>query len=141
MLIIIISILHSHHISISTPSLHPPSFLLSLLPPSSFPPTTLSPTLPPGCCCLHRRHLMVWAVFAPKFAFEGDPPSSPLLNPSYLPPNFYYTTAIHGMPIIITTLHFIMCTLSSFNELLMLSSLQCSINYVDLQHRFGWWQG
>ena len=25
-----------------------------------------------GCCCLHRRHLMVWAVFAPKFAFEGE---------------------------------------------------------------------
>ena len=25
-----------------------------------------------GCCVVHRRHLMVWAVFAPKLAFEAS---------------------------------------------------------------------
>lgn len=23
------------------------------------------------CACLHRRHLMVWQIFAPRFIFEG----------------------------------------------------------------------
>jgi hypothetical protein len=50
-------------------SLYPPSLLPSLatlLHLSAF--KTLLTTL---CVLLHRRHLMVWAIFAPKFIFDA----------------------------------------------------------------------
>ena len=57
----------------------------------SIPPSNLPPCIT-GCCCLHRRHLMVWAVFAPKFAFEGE-----LISPlRFWTFHLYYTITING---------------------------------------------
>ena len=103
-----------------------PSALPGLLISSSTRSLSLSLSL--GCCCLHRRHLMVWAVFAPKFAFEGNPTTLLFIAMTYLPSIYPLTVisyrscyAVHTLFIFVTVL-----LLYSMCQLIMLSSFHCS---------------